>query len=380
MKLLPALLLASLLVGCATVEPIPNKRPLTAQSIQAIGKVKVAPTENLRGVEKSWFMTDSSAAGAQYGLIGALVTSVMDAIMNAGPSKRAQQAANEIAALVPPEALSVSLMSHLQEKVPAAGAPVNGIVISDVAMTKKLVAPKPVDDVVEIATSYTLSEDASAFRFIANVTYQSSTLKYATPYTFKGAVPKTQLTGPLYSNVFTYQSAQLPIPTLTPDLKARLVQSIQDTYKTDTGAAPAPDSQDGKALAKELEAAKDEKLTKDEIAIFLTRVWLNDGGAMLKREIENAHAFAAKFIVHDLNYTGVPTVTGKEELVESVTGGRTVRRVGTGPEAGSYVSTPGELTNFTTYGNATSISKASYENIQKLTAQAKASATKKKKT
>jgi hypothetical protein len=93
MKLLPALLLASLLVGCATVEPIPNKRPLTTQSIQAIGKVKVAPTENLRGVEKSWFMTDSSAAGAQYGLIGALVTSVMDAIINAGPSKRAQQAA-----------------------------------------------------------------------------------------------------------------------------------------------------------------------------------------------------------------------------------------------------------------------------------------------
>ena len=55
MKLLPALLLASLLVGCATVEPIPNKRPLTAQSIQAIGKVKAAPAENLRGVEKSWF-------------------------------------------------------------------------------------------------------------------------------------------------------------------------------------------------------------------------------------------------------------------------------------------------------------------------------------
>jgi hypothetical protein len=379
MKLLPALLLVSLLVGCATVEPIPNKRPLTSQSIQAIGKVKAVPTENLRGVEKSWFMTDSSAAGAQYGLIGALVTSVMDAIINAGPSKRAQQAANEIAELVPPEALNVSLMSHLQENVPAADAPVNGIVISDVSITKKLVAPKPVNDVVEIATSYTLSEDASAFRFIANVTYQSSTLKYATPYTFKGAVPKTQLTGPLYSNVFTYQSAQLPIPTLTPDLKARLVASIQDTYKTDTGAAPAPDSQDGKALAKELEGARDEKLTKDEIAIFLTRVWLNDGGAMLKREIENAHAFAAKFIVHDLNYTGVPAVTGKEELVESVTGGRNVRRVGTGPEAGSYVSTPGELTTFTTYGNAASISKASSEKIQKLTTQAKASASKKKK-
>ena len=194
-------------------------------------------------------------------------------------------------------------------------------------------------------------------------------------------MPKDQLTGPLYANTFTYQSAQLPIPALTPDLKTRLVASIQDSYKTDTGAPPAPDSQDGKALAKELEAARDEKLTKDEIAIFLTRNWLNDGGALLKREIENAHAFAAKFIVHDLNYIGVPSVTGNDELVETVTGGRTVRRVGAGPEAGSYASAPGNLTSFTTYGNASAISKASAEKIQKLSAAAlaKAAATKKKK-
>jgi hypothetical protein len=380
MKLLPALLLASLLVGCATVEPVPNKRPLTAESIKSIGKVKAAPTENFKGVEKSWFMSDSSQTGAQYGLIGALVSSVMDAIINAGPAKRAQQAANEIAVLVPPDSLNASLMFALQGQMPAADAAATGIAINDVAMTRKLLAPpKPVNDVVEIATSYTLSEDASAFRFIADVSYQSSTLKYVTPYAFKGAVPKNQLTGPLYHNVFTYQSAQLPIPTLTPELKTRLVASIQDTYKTEAGAPPAPDSQDGKALAKELEAARDDKLTKDEIAIFLTRAWLGDGGAMLKREIENAHGFAAKFIVHDLNYIGIPSVTGKDELVETTTAGRTVRRVGTGPEAGSYVSAPGDLTSFTTYGNVTSISKASAEKIQKLTSQARATAAPKKK-
>jgi hypothetical protein len=380
MKILPALLLGSLLIGCATVEPIPNKRPLNAESVKAIGKVKVAATENNRGVEKSWFMTDSSAAGAQYGLIGALVTSVMDAIMNAGPSKRAQQAANEIAALVPADALNVSLMSHLQGQVPAADAAVNGIAINEVAMTQKVLVPKPVNDVVEVATSYTLSEDASAFRFVAHVTYQSSELAYTTPYQFKGAVPKDQLTGPLYANTFTYQSAQLPIPTLTPDLKTRLIASIQDSYKTDTGAPPAPDSQDGKALAKELEKARDDELSKDEIAIFLTRNWLSDGGALLKREIEDAHVFAAKFIVHDLNYIGVPSVVGNDELVETVTGGRTVRRVGAGPEAGSYASSPGNLTSFTTYGNASAISKASAEKLQKLSAErSKAAAAKKKK-
>jgi hypothetical protein len=376
MKLLPALLLASLLVGCATIEPVPSKRPLTAESIQAIGKVNVTVAENNRGVEKSWFMQDSSAAGAQYGLLGGLVTGIMDAIMNAGPSKRAQKAANEIAALVPPDALNVSLVSALQSSAPAADAPAAGVSFGQVTTTQKVLEPKSINDVVEVSTTYTLSEDASAFRFIAHVTYQSSKLNYTTPYQFKGAVPKDQLTGPLYKNTFTYQSAQLPIPTLTPDLKERLVASIQESYKTDAGV-PAPDSQDGKALAKELEAARDEKLTKDEIAIFLTRNWLSDGGALLKREIENAHAFAAKFIVHDLNYIGVPSVTGTDELVDSVTGGRTVRRVGAGPEAGSYASAPGNLTSFTTYGNATAISKVSSEKLQKLSGQAKA--TKKKK-
>jgi hypothetical protein len=246
-------------------------------------------------------------------------------------------------------------------------------------MTQKVLAPKPVDDVVEVATSYTLSEDASAFRMIAHVTYQSSKLTYATPYTFKGAVPKGQLTGPLYTNTFTYQSAQLPIPTLTPDLKARLVASIQDSYKTDTGAAPAADSQDGKALAKELEAANDDKLTKDEIAIFLTRNWLSDGGALLKREIENAHGFVAKYLVQDLNSTAVPSVTGKDELVETAASGRTVRRVGAGPEAGSYASAPGSLVSFTTYGNASQISKSSADKLQKLSAQAHGKTTTKKK-
>lgn len=381
MKLIPALLLGSLVIGCATVEPIPNKRPFTTESIQAIGKVKVSAAESNRGVEKSWFMTDSSAAGAQYGLLGALVTSVMDAIMNAGPSRRAQKSANEIAELVPADALSASLMSALQSQVAAADAVTTGISISEVAMTQKGLAPKPVNDVVEVYTSYTLSEDASAFRMIANVSYSSSKFAYATPYKFKGAVPKGQLTGPLYTNSFTYQSAQLPIPTLTPELKTRLIASIQDSYKTDAGAPPAADSQDGKALAKELEAARDEKLTKDEIAIFLTRNWLSDGGALLKREIENAHGFVAKYLVQDLNSAAVPSVTGQDELIETESSGRTVRRVGAGPEAGAYASAPGNLTSFTTYGNASAISTASAEKLQKLSAaRAKSTTTKKKKT
>lgn len=370
-----ALVSVFLLSGCATIEPYPAKRPMTSEGIAVLQKVDVAVAENTNGVEKSWFMTDSSAAGAGYGLIGALVTATMDAIMNAGPEKRATKAANEIAELLPAESLNASLLEHLKAAAPASSA-ADGIVVANVSATQKLLEPKPVVEVVEIATSYVLSEDASAFRFTAQVTYESPELKYSTPYQFKKAVPKSETTGPFYSNVFTYYSAQLPVPTLTTELKEQLIASINSTYQTESGQAPDPSSQEGKAMAKELVAAKDGELTKDEIAIFLTREWLKEGGNRLRQEVANAHAFTAKYIVADLNHVAVPSVDGQDELLETQTADRTVRRIGSKREAGSYVSSPGNVAAFTTYGNARAISLRQQDKIKALREQAKVSSKK----
>src|SRR3982751_6561169 len=115
--------MALLLCGCVTLQDYPSKRPMTTANLQAIGKPKVVVAECLNGVEKSWFMTDSSAATGQYGLIGAIVGGVMDAIMNAGPSRRAQKAADEIAEFVPADVITVSLVQQLQGRTTAgAGA------------------------------------------------------------------------------------------------------------------------------------------------------------------------------------------------------------------------------------------------------------------
>jgi hypothetical protein len=372
MRVLVIAAAAAALTGCVTVQQHPNKRPLTAEAIQTIGKTNVVVARNNEGVEKSWFMTDSSAAGAQYGLIGALVTGVMDAIINAGPSRRAQKAANEIAELAPPEMINASLVEQLRAQMPVPDVLATGVAVGDVSITQKIVAPDVIDGAVELKSTYVLSEDASAFRIVAKAQYNNAKLKYTTPYTFKGSVPKSELSGPVYSNVFTYQSAQLPVPTLSTELQARLIASIEESYKTETGA-PAADSQDGKAMAKELENARDDKLTKDEIAIFLTREWIKDNGALLRKEIETAHGFVAKFLVQDLNSPAVPNFAGQDELLETAPDGRTVRRVGAGVDAGSYVSAPGNLTAFTTYGNVTAVAKKHADEINQLRDRARAS-------
>ena len=100
---------ACALAGACATESFPSKRPLTSAEIAAMSQTDLVLDENNEGVGKSWFMTDSSAAGAQYGLIGALVTATMDAIMNAGPARRAKQAANEVAEVVLAEKLNESL-------------------------------------------------------------------------------------------------------------------------------------------------------------------------------------------------------------------------------------------------------------------------------
>ncbi|WP_291840668.1 hypothetical protein, partial [Brevundimonas sp.] len=103
--------------------------------------------------------------------------------------------------------------------------------------------------------------------------------------------------------------------------------------------------------------ARDDELTKGEIGIFLARDWIKDNGALLRAEIENAHVFIARYTLLDLNRTAVPSLTGQDELVETLPDGRTVRRIGAGTITGSYVSSPAEVVGFTTYGNTMSIAR-----------------------
>jgi len=126
-------------------------------------------------------------------------------------------------------------------------------------------------------------------------------------------------------------------------------------------------------MSKEIAAANDDEFTKDELAVILTRQWLADGGALLKRQVENAHAFFVKYLVQDLNSTAVPQISGAGEELEISPGEWIVRRVGGSPTAGTYECVPdatGDITMFATYGDYTAISKVQRDRIRLLKTKA----------
>lgn len=356
---------ASLLAACATT-PVPNARPLNTAQIEAMGPTPVVLAEENVGVSKSWFMADSSAAGAPYGIIGALTSAVMDAIINYGPSKRAEKSASEIAEVISLEELNASLVREFQSQA-AATANNGGVRFTEVSTDQRLIDPTPSDDAVNVSTSYVLAEDASTLRIVFEVEYHNAALPYVTPYTFEGAPPKAETEGPTYRNSFTYFSRSLPAPELTPELRERLIASIQDSVRDENGALPVEGTDEFKSMTKELEQAQDNSLTKGEIAIFLTREWLKDNGALLKAEVANAHAFVARYALLDLNRTVVPSLDGgSDTLVATEADGRTILRIGSGATAGSYTSFAGHTGSFSTYGNAVSIAKDRAERMQEL--------------
>lgn len=372
MRIVVCALAALSLAACATA-PVPNARPLNESQIAAIGPTTFTVVENNSGVAKTWFAQDSSAAGASYGLIGAIVSATMDAIVNSFPARRATKTANEVAEVMPVETLNASLADHLRRQIDPT-PPANAVVISDVATVQRLEVPTPVNDAVEVASVYTLSEDASTLQIVFTLTYASTEVPYVTPYTFEKSPPSSEMTGPTYRNTFTYFSRQLPVPELTPELRERLIASVQDSARDENGALPVEGTDAHKAMTKEMEQATDDNLTKGEISIFLAREWIKDNGALLRAEVDNAHALLARYALIDMNRTAVPSLEGQDEMVETLPDGRTVRRVGSGLQTGSYISSPAGVTSFTTFGNTMSIAKVHSERIEQIRTAARAAA------
>ncbi|RYG25413.1 MAG: hypothetical protein EON93_22225, partial [Burkholderiales bacterium] len=185
---------AAILVGACASEPHPWKRPLTMEQALAMKETNVSVVESNNGIETTWFASDSSATGAQYGLIGALVSAAMDGMMNAGPSGVAQELADDIADVAELDRINQGFI----ERVKAVQiAETYNVRFGDIVTTQKIMLPTTPDDTVEVNVSYMLSEDAAALKVVASAVYGHAAGKYLTPYTFK-SVPKEELGGPLY--------------------------------------------------------------------------------------------------------------------------------------------------------------------------------------
>lgn len=194
-------------------------------------------------------------------------------------------------------------------------------------------------------------------------------MAYSTPYTFVGSVPKSQRSGPVYANDFKYYSSRIQPPSMTPELQEYLAATIAESYRDEKGAPPAPGSGDFRAMTKYVNYARDARLAPSELTIYLEREWIKDDAALLKAEIEKAHAFIVKYLLLDINMTTVPSLTGQDEVLETLEGNRSVKRIGSGVGSGSYVSL-GELSGTSRFGNAIMISKEQTMRLRELQKQA----------
>jgi hypothetical protein len=339
-------LAALMLTACATAPSVPLKRPMTVEAKTQIGSTDLNAVANQNGMGASWFMTQSNGGGA--GLGGVIGAAIADAIINHSPAKRAKNTANEVAESIALDDLNDSLMNALNA---GTGASEEGVTISTISMIDGLQDSAVTDGTVVLKVNYMLAEDASAFKATATAYYEDADLPYVPPYVFEKKVPKAHRDGPVYRNDFVFNSSQFPQPVLTDALKEELVKAVEESYRDEDGNLPTEGS-DFKKLQKDIEDARDDKLKKSETAIFLVQRWLENDAEPMKAELSEAHSFFAKYLVADLNATDIPAFEGTDKVVETLESGRVVKVLGSGLEAGTYISEPGNVSSFTTYGNA----------------------------
>ncbi|MEM1087333.1 MAG: hypothetical protein AAGH90_06360 [Pseudomonadota bacterium] len=353
------------LAACAT-EPYPFKRPLTPEVMEQLSDTNVVVDEPTDGLGASWFMQDSSATGAQYGLIGALTTAVMDGIANAGPSSRARRVATQANDAVDSQQLLASLKTAFADAAEAQSGDLK-VSYGDIDGRTIEITPGTMDDSISISLDYKFAENAAAFQVNALVKVDREDIAYTTPYVFESSVPKAETEGSIYRNRFVYFSEQLEVPAFTDEIKAKLIEFVRDSYRDADGNLPDEESKEFRDMSKALEKAEDDDFSKSEASIFMISKWTENDAALLISELDKAHAFIADYTLIDLNDPSIPSLEGDELIVATDDKtGRIVAQFGSGPTAGTYTSKPGGVTDFVTYGNAIAYSKAAMDRSKAL--------------
>lgn len=384
------------LSACATVTPVPDARKLTPELMSQMGATDVVLVKN-DGIRAGWtsagvgpaqdytYLVPPGTSPAAAGIGAGLGHAIGVAIVDAAPSARAKRAVRSINSGINKQMLDDALMRKIQSV--ATSGPVKADNIISAEFEGK--DPEP-QGKLKIETDYTLAEDASAVKVSALVTYANDEMSYKTPYDFGDKPPKTELTGLLYRNRFTYHSDKFEAPELTDAVREQLTQAIQSQYSEDVAVVKASDDEEKKKEKelnklvkrkdKALEAAKDNKLSKVELATLLINKWRGNGNPALSEAINEGQDFIARMMFADLNDSDVPQYERQTPLPESkgsfwkgapiVIGpignneyteieqkpnGRKVIRLDSGYYAGSYHSYPEP--GFASYGNTYKVAR-----------------------
>lgn len=356
--------------GCAAAPQYPLKRPMSAENAARAGATEAEMIENNDGVGKTWFYRSSSGAAAAYGLAGVLASAIVDAVINAGPDARAKRVAGELSAVVSADELNSSLLAELREEARAEGS-APGVHLTAVnpellAFSDGLTrAREGSPGRLVVRATYRLSVDASTLEVVATATYADPATPWQSPYAAANGTREAS-GGPAYRNTFTYASESIPLPVLNDDFKTKLVAAVEAAARDSNGNLPAAGTREHRVYTSELARARDDEFSADEMALFLTVEWTKDNGRLLRTHIAQAHDFIARYVVRDLNDPAVPSMEGVDQRVETMPDGRTVRMIGTGVAAGSYVSSPSTVVGYVNYGNTYSSAPVSAERQQRL--------------
>lgn len=348
-----ALMVTALSSGCA-MQLDPVKRPMQQATLDQLKEPipVVMQTPERNGIATSYFAQDSSAAGAQYGLIGALTTAVIDGIANANPYEIAQTNANRIAETFKGDELLNQAYASLSANKKLTPANLNLVLSAPTPVPAKSTKTTTPDG-LSIDVGYIFKTDMSGLRIYAAVALNQKGKVYTSPYVGKdGKTSKPDNSGLLYSNSFSYFSQQLPVPVKSQSEIDAKVAEIK-AAATKNGVLPKKDSQAYAKMTNEIKQAQKPEYTPKEISDKLADQWLANNGEKLKTEIKAAHEFLAVQIYKDLARLDVPDYKGTSDTVlETAADGRAIKLLGIGYNAGMVQSQPKDFVS-TGWGNAT---------------------------
>jgi len=339
-----ALVVAAFTSGCA-MQLNPSKRPMQQATVDQIKSPVslVMQTPERTGVATTYFAQDSSAAGAQYGLIGALTTAVIDGIANSNPAEIATDNANRIAETIKGDELLSQAYSTLANTKAQLPPSVSLVFSAPTPAPAKSAKTAKVADGLSVDIVYSFKSDMSALAAYANVSLNVKGAEYKSPYIAKDGKPsKPDTTGLIYQNAFHYYSQQLSVPVKPQsDIDAKVAEITAKASKN--GVPPKKGTPQYTKMNTDIKQAQKAAYTPKEIADKLADQWLANDGEKLKAEIKAAHEFIAAQIYKDLARFDVPDYKGTDTVLETTETGRVTKIVGAGFNAGSVHSEPKEF-------------------------------------
>ncbi|MCX2781051.1 hypothetical protein [Microbulbifer thermotolerans] len=288
------ILIGIMLLSACSSAPYENFDPT---SVQGKTSLKVVSQVQQDEIIKEFVPSNaSSSAGAQFGLVGALVGVAVDTSINNSRAKDAEAAVEPFRNAT----LDINVRNLLEQaftdKIEQLDWVTEKKLVSELlepsTKIKNYLASMDEDLLLLINTTYSLKPNAEVIEFTAGYSLFDKTTTTNTKST-----PK-----PVYSNIAKVQSYPHngSVRRLTKEEKEAEIAKLKEKYPTDESLPKLKIYSNQKTLAREIA-----KINKKTITISnhepAGSIWLNNNGELLRKEMLAAPELLAKMIINDLS-------------------------------------------------------------------------------